>query len=30
MEHICDEENCGHAGLLQPVNAVEEHDLREI
>ena len=30
MEHICDKENCGHAGLLQPVNAVEEHDLREI
>ena len=25
MEHICDKENCGHAGSIQDVNAVEEH-----
>ena len=25
MEHICDKENCRHAGSIQAVNAVEEH-----
>ena len=26
MEHICDKEDCGHAGSIQDVNAVEDHE----
>ena len=25
MEHVCSKENCGHAGSIQEMNAVEEH-----